>query len=201
MGCSSFKNDLLFNKGDSVFKVYSIDASSHMHGGTAFQVRANSGTNFLVTNAHVCKSLPSTFIRYENSYHNGFSSVVKIDEDHDLCLLKAADKAPPLEVHVGPLRTGQEIGFIGFPGVQYEGVGFGNYLGKDELNSLCPLIGCTDLGEVLHTNIPVIPGASGSPLFNTDEQVVGVIFAINSRYMNWSFAINSKYLQNLLDKN
>lgn len=50
--------------------------------------------------------------------------------------------------------------------------------------------------DAINTTVLARPGSSGSPLIDSEGQVVGVLFAIDDK--NWAFAVPLKHLQKLL---
>lgn len=85
--------------------------------------------------------------------------------------------------HAGSLRAGQPLGTLGFPGaLMLENLEFVIATFKDgTLSSLRPFYngpcGPEDLGQILHFNLLLEPGTSGSPVFDHEGYIVAVNFA------------------------
>lgn len=140
-----------------------IRVDSHTVAGTAFNVVAPSGRVYLVTNAHVCGNNTVLFSNDGDTSH--LHLLVKLYKKADLCILttlstsglKLAEtyhKKEPIQTLGNPLlvRT-LTSGTL---------KNFGND-GKD---------------YVLVIDRLLAPGASGSPIVNSKDEVIGVIEAI-----------------------
>ena len=85
--------------------------------------------------------------------------------------------------HIGSLRVGQPLGTLGFPGaLMLENLELVIATFKNgTLSSLRPFyngpFGPEDLGQILHFNLLLEPGTSGSPVFDHEGYIVAVNFA------------------------
>lgn len=102
------------------------------------------------------------------------AEVTGVAADSDLALLQLADGAdmPVAELREGPLRPGEEVFAVGYPGGGPARVSPGRVL---------EMIDGTVLGEpaeVIRVEVDITQGNSGGPLVDRDGLVVGVVFAI-----------------------
>ena len=102
------------------------------------------------------------------------AEVTGVATDSDLALLQLADDAdmPVAELRDGPLRSGEEVFAVGYPGGGPARVSPGRVLG---------MIDGTVLGEpaeVIRVEVDIAQGNSGGPLVDREGLVVGVVFAI-----------------------
>ena len=85
--------------------------------------------------------------------------------------------------HAGSLRAGQPLGTLGFPGaLMLENLELVIATFREgTLSSLRPFydgpFGPEDLGQILHYNLLLEPGTSGSPVFDHEGYIVAVNFA------------------------
>ena len=109
------------------------------------------------------------------------------------------------------LRVGQPLGTIGFPGLSV----FYNELfpiaifKNGPLSSLRPFLdnnffanpGNSEISSILHYNMIIHPGTSGSAVFDHEGYVVGINYAFEFAESNGkeSFGINVRYIWELID--
>lgn len=182
-----------------------VRPSNHHSGGTGFNIKTPSGKIFTVTNAHICGIAENGVlhvVRPDGRY--SVARVVEVSSKTDLCLVEAtkddgarlADKMIMME----------DITVIGHPHLLPLTITFGKALSKykvtlmigenvnpedcvgpgmhliDMTGSIADLIFgvknvCTRDFNSIYTNAKILPGNSGSPVFNAAGRVVGVVFA------------------------
>lgn len=151
-------------------------------------VLGNQGTAFpldyqghFLTSAHIFGA--STNATLWLNGQRAEASVIKVDEDADLALLKANPGAiPPQPLQFASqtnYRLGAEVYSIGFP--------LSDFLGREpRLNQglISATVGIQDNPDFIQVSVETQPGNSGSPLFNEQRQVIGVMQAtINAAEM------------------
>jgi S1-C subfamily serine protease len=177
-GHSTDFSDIFGSNKDSVV---TIKTDSGL--GTGFY----AGDNFIVTNFHVVSN--SKNITFCNTYKSGFNqvdSIVAVDKQHDLIVLYTEHAGKPVKFAMShDLTPGMELISIGSPqGFEKSFVG-GNLSQIRE-------------SGLMQISIPVSPGASGSPVFNSKGDVVGVVVAQRKEAQNLNFAIPSEFVIKLL---
>lgn len=168
---------------DLVFKVERYKYGVLQGSSTAFSVRILNGSTFVLTNRHVCHEkadveyvlIDSRDRRYDAKYYRNHALA-------DLCLLRV-DTVLPIAEFVSP-HFDEHVMVIGsrrgvFPV-------FENGIIKEQvvINSFLEGENYFFLGQVIKVNTD--EGASGSPVFNSDQYVVGVLFGTadgNHSYM------------------
>lgn len=167
----------------SIFIVTS-ETKEGMSGGTAFLTLTPSGVPVIVTNRHVCEGADRDMREFTLHFQDKtYKAKLAAKSNHaDLCLLlpepALVATVRPLPLQPRPLTPGEAVCVHGHPrlrpitefagiflGQQWEQIGTGEPFRK----STVVLIGCVDF--------MILPGNSGSPLFNSQDQVAGVVFA------------------------
>jgi S1-C subfamily serine protease len=153
--------------------------------GTGFYVTPN----LIVTNIHVIRN--SSDVSFSSAYNEGFSQVhhiVATDDAHDLAVLYAEKTGPPVTLAESKgLVPGMELVCIGSPQGYEKTFTSGNF-SQMRQNGL------------MQISIPVSPGSSGSPVFDVNGRVVGVVVAQRKEAQNINFAIPSEFVLALLQK-
>ncbi len=195
----------------SIVKVLNIAGNG---GGTGWVARSG-GKKVIVTNDHVCGVQFGGMVRIEQD--NGQPSlkrVLKRNFERDLCLVEGVD-APALTIANNPARIDDDVKVLGHPGLRPTAPARGTYTGNGivaigfEANEdgTCPtsaekqssLFGeyCILHMELGYTTVPIMPGNSGSPITNSDGEVIGVINSADSTG-NQGMFVPLNYLKEML---
>lgn len=178
-----------------------------------------SGTGFFIspslvaTNYHVVDSGNHISVYFGNTKR--MAEVVLRDRQNDLALLKVTPDADPIKAATFNMtphcfdissksrtRAGERVFVLGFP---LSGI-LGSQISVSEgiINSI---VGIDNDPRDFQISVPIQPGNSGSPLFNSRGQVIGIVNAtLNPQILqgqgdvpqNVNFAIKVTYLQNLI---
>lgn len=157
---------LMHQPEKSVVMLVTSDGRS---GGTGFEVLSPSGHKYIVTNEHMCA------VGATNAIVNGRTIPLRVIEQQptpDLCLLEPIAGLPPLRLAGQDLRPGDLIDIYGYgmllPLTHTSGV----YVGDSG-----PMI-TAYFGFVSgYATAQILPGNSGSPVLNSNGDVVGIVFA------------------------
>lgn len=210
----SLHTDWLINKiGRNTVYITNPRGASIRGSATGFEVQAPSGRIYTLTNAHVCELGKDQIVLLQEKRHSDRlipKRIIEIYADNDLCLIEGLDNYEGLS-----LASGYEIGdlnyAVGYPLGEAMNLSFGYLKAKEKV--LIPMLerdpaDCNEPGmsvqeyptlfgpvkicaiqrRSVHTNIPIYPGNSGSPMVNMFGHVTGVIFASNTRTA-WGFAV------------
>ena len=153
--------------------------------------------NMIATNYHVIEGAARgtvKLVRRPTKYT--IDSVLAIDKDNDLALLKVSEPSDikPLTLinDSETVRRGEGVFVVGNP------EGLEGTLSVGIISNLHSL----EDNKRLQMTAPISPGSSGGPVLNTKGKVIGV--AVGSRQalgaQNLNFAIPSNYLKKLLDQ-
>ena len=168
-------------------------------------VRIQTPKEFKSTGFVVGKDLVATTLHSMDGFKTGsveliepvrkhtIESIVAVDENHDLAILKVPGlDAPVLEIGDSrKVRVGDTVFVAGNP-LKYRNTFSVGIVSGFEPSSLAVK------NEVIQITAPVSPGSSGSPALNTDGAVVGVLSSINFDGQNLNFFVPSNRLSTLL---
>lgn len=169
--------------------------------GTGFFIHKNG---YIVTNHHVIDKAKSIQVEIKsgNSSVSYKAKVQMVDKTNDLAILKIEDtKFTPLPLvpyqikRDGLAEVGSGVFTLGYPLV-LSGMGKEVKFTDGKISSRT---GYEQNINSYQTSVPIQPGNSGSPLFNDQGQLVGVINAIVKNTDNVSYAIKTAYLVNLIE--
>lgn len=201
-------------------EIYRIQYSSNPNSfiGTAFAVISDSGDVHLITAGHVCDALSTlgstAFVRLNDSSVLKIMTNYHVSKTTDLCSLGIIETDSYLELATSVRAS---IGFVvGFPVGYRLAAQSGSLLeiktqqwpspNQDDCQEPYDMVPsdpgniisvpvCAREMDILTTNIPVAPGNSGSPVLNTDGEVVGVVSAYNTDTPMWGLMIPLKDLR------
>jgi serine protease Do len=159
------------------------------YAGTGFLVSSNG---YIITSHHVVKGADSVYV--ENEVLGTLkTSVVYSDAANDVSVLRIENP----EVKVGKLpytisateaNLGEDVFTLGFP---REDIVFGE-------GSISALSGYGQNPNSYQVSVPVNPGNSGGPLFNSKGDLVGIISGLQTETSGAAFAIKSSILLDVL---
>jgi S1-C subfamily serine protease len=215
---SGMVNSLMKEEPVSSDAIGSIQFGENLPKGNTRKT-ASSGSGFLltrtglvVTNHHVVLDASDIHVVFPSVDKSFEATIALKDAINDIALLKLKDfyyesvfnsDIPYRIVPSSSAHLGQEVFTLGFPlsGILGSQVNFSS--GK--INSV---FGIDDDPRLLQISNPIQPGSSGSPLFNTKGELVGIIVStIGAEYIlkatgtlpqNVNFSIKSDYLLNLI---
>lgn len=159
----------LENKVDA----YVVRVEHESHYGTAFFV-THKGRSFLVTNEHVCSSKENRYTISSPIFEGKpVFRAIKKDKNIDLCVLSVKKGKEGLVI-AKHIRIFDAVGTTGFPNAigPRSSRGMITHIGPDPAREM--------MGKVIISTAVVDFGSSGSPLYNHDYEVVGVI---SQKYM------------------
>lgn len=153
---------------------------------TGFSISNTDEHSYVLTNQHVCDMRDKA--AYSLTLTNGIrvdAKYVSIDPFADICLLKTKQNIPKVVLAENNAVRGDRVLTIGGPDGVFPVITDGHISGyynihmkKDseeddgefEVNFRCQLM-----------SAPIYQGSSGSPVFDVNGEVVGIVFAVRDR--------------------
>lgn len=167
------------------------------HGGTGIILKSSSNKSEVLTNAHVCEVVKEGGVVITETGKYQVNST-KISQVSDLCILTVlSDLYYSTKLAAKTPQMYDEIAVVGHPALMPNIISKGHLSGKDILQVMTGIKPCTeeDMAEnplvcVFIGGIPVVksfesrlvsstimPGSSGSGVYNTNNELIGVVFA------------------------
>lgn len=158
--------------------------------GSGFLISHNG---YVVTSYHVVKEADSIAIENEK-FGRLKTHILFSDAASDISILKietelATMQPLPYTLNRGEANLAEEVYTLGYP---REEVVFGE-------GSVSALSGYKQTPLAYQVSVPVNPGNSGGPLFNTKGDLVGIISGVQTETLGAAFAIKSTELLKVLD--
>jgi len=160
-------------------------------GGTGFLI---DGKGYLVTNAHVVRN--ATVVEVQNSQGEYKARILHLDPAADLAFLKIEDTSfrsygqLPYGISRMKARLGEDLFTMGYP--------------RDEIVYSKGYVSARTgfKGDTLAYQITIAanPGNSGTPVFNKDGEVVGIVSGSQQNAQMVVFAIRSKNIFRAVDE-
>ncbi|MDB4297119.1 serine protease [Flavobacteriaceae bacterium] len=168
--------------------------------GTGFAI---SSDGYIITNQHVSKGSKNIRVKgingdFSTSYH---AKVVKESKKYDLAILKIDDdrfekqNELPYLINNSINDVGSSVYALGYPLITKMGSEI--KLTNGIISSSSGYKGNKNTYQV---SVPIQPGNSGGPLFNTKGEIIGVISSHLTNTENVSYAIKSSCIYKLLEE-
>lgn len=165
----------------STYRVYVLSTEGGVSTGSGVQVASTR----ILTNCHVVANAKEVVVEHSATGLKLPAQGVSTDQGRDACVLEVTG-APGRPVKQARfVSNGDTVHVLGYPQSSRLTVSEGKVLEADfRFNN----------DTAIHTSNYCAPGASGGPLLNNDGELVGLIFAGNSRTKT-CFAVPAYYLQ------
>lgn len=162
-----------------------------LSGGSGFLIDAKG---YVVTNAHVLKGKKVVVVN--NAGQELTADIIYTDKNLDLALLAIHDDEykQPKNLPFGISKSidlGEEVFTLGYPRADNDIV-----YGKGYLSAESGFDGDSNTYQI---QISANPGISGSPVFNDNGQLVGIVSARQKQMEGVAFAIKSKKVVELIE--
>ncbi len=179
----------------SVVLLTLLDAAGDpLASGTGFAI----GPSLVATNYHVVEHATRLRATLADNTSVDVAAVVAQDEKNDLALLRldGPRTLAPLTLGLGSIEPGDRVVVVGNPlglaGTVSEGI-----VSAVRLKGLGEDSGDYSDRPLLQITAPISPGSSGSPVFNSAGEVIGIAVAHLVEGQNLNLAIPSRFLNDL----
>lgn len=217
MGDKSLSEDLYIGFESGLMKVIWTDRQENLYlklyptsednvstsndvksSGTGFAI---SSDGYIVTNQHVLVGATKISVRgVKGNFSMVYNAkVVLEDKNNDLAIIKIDDKSftslgvPPYKINSSLSDVGSSVYALGYP--LRATMGDEVKLTNGIISSKAGFQGDITTYQI---TVPVQPGNSGGPLFDSDGNIAGIINAKHIGAENASYAIKTSYLMNLI---
>lgn len=195
---------------DAVAMIFVQYADGRVFTGTGFAVRSDANGGELITNKHVVTDSAGNLaerigVVFNGTPQNFRADLIRVHPDADLALIRASvHRGFPTVKKIAPATRngvmGEPVAVLGFPlgvdiaqGQDWSKVGAAVTLTLGTVSRVLP--------ELLQLDSYGAQGASGSPIFDRDGNVIGVLYAgqpgSNGRII---YAVPARYVQELLSR-
>lgn len=182
--------DIVLKQKKAVVTIYINDKDGNQVAtGSGFVIDPNG---IIATNFHIVSKWleadNTILFKMENGSFYPVEALISFDEDNDVALLKVSGK----ELLTIKLATGYET-------KQGESVVvIGSPLGLETTVSDGIISSIRGKGGIIQITAPISPGSSGSPVFNSKGEVIGVATFLIKEGQNLNFAIPVRHVTKLL---
>lgn len=180
------------------------------HDGDRHEAWTGSGTGvvittdgYIVTNYHVVEDANEISVElYKKDFRFAYNAEIQVyDKGLDLAILKISDPdfEPyyyiPFTINLTQLDVGTRVFALGYPLTAL--IGDEIRFNEGTVSSSSGIQGDQSTYQV---SVPVQPGNSGSPLFDYNGNLVGIVSSKIMQADNISYAIKSRYIRTLLNR-
>ena len=167
--------------------------------GTGASVRSNKNYSDILTAGHVCADMeiPEVFgdqhvttftlVDFTGRIFNG--DLIAIDHEADLCLLRIYTPTRAAQISEKELASGDPVWYSGYP------LGIYN---PYTLHHFSGYFSGSDADGFYMYSLPAAPGASGSPIFDKDQKLVGVVSAIPEDFSHLTIGAGTQRIKAFL---
>lgn len=169
-----------------------VEDEMHEVSATGVVVKTNKDFNYILTVAHFCEetNLDVSIKSTSNTNDEYHGQTVSLDDKLDLCLIRMPKKnnffvAIKLAAHEPDI--GSDVSTIGAPLSIFPLKNTG-YVASNFIPSKKEQHFCKDC-KLFVITVPSIEGSSGSPVYNSNYELVGIINGVYRRYEHLTIAI------------
>lgn len=188
-------------------------------GGSGSIVYSDKSYSIILTNAHVCKVIEKggrvTNVHDKSALVESYA----IYDKHDLCQIKvSADMGPSVKIAKQESEKQEDIIISGHPNLLPQTFSNGKITGKQEVDIMIELKACTEedakenVACIFFGGIPVVkkfeatttsalimPGSSGSAVYNNKAEIVAVVFA-GRQGLSYGYLVPFEHVKQFLEQ-
>lgn len=219
---SSGESNLLLPHTPEEFSKTAVEITTMAEnsGGTGVILSSHNGESDILTNNHICEAIKEGgLVQYQGKklLINGY----KKSKEHDLCLIRVRENLgiSTRVANKAPERMSNAI-VVGHPGLLPDLITKGHF--SDKLNIklivgmkkcenkenasleetlLCLLMGGMPILKSFESQVisaMIAPGNSGSPVYNDQGEIAGLVFAGNGQGISYGFIVPQEYVFNFV---
>ncbi|MBR6690875.1 MAG: serine protease [Bacilli bacterium] len=187
---------LILNKKDNIYNsvvyIESIDETT-IRSGSGFVYKIEDGINYVVTSYHVIEGYTDVYV-YNNEKEKVKADILNYDEYTDIAVLTIKDVLKLKEISIGnsdKVNVNDKIYVIGTP-LDISNINTkvaGTILSVNKKITIETTHGSSNL-NVIEVNAKVDDGNSGSPLLNSINEVIGMMFIKENDEVSYALPIN-----------
>jgi len=181
--------EIMEKYGNAVVLIATIKNNEEISQGSGFIVKDEG---VIVTNYHVIEAAYPALIKLKSGDIYEDISVIDYNERKDIAVIKVKAFDLPTVVlgNSNNVKVGEKVVVIGNPH------GFENTIADGLLSQIRD----TKLGYRLHQiSAPISPGSSGSPVFNSSGEVIGIATLSDIEGQNLNFSVPINYVRGMID--
>lgn len=163
--------------------------------GVAIELAKDRPRTLIMTAGHLCMETfgPSILLSeikvMTKSGEGYYGTLVSIDPNFDLCLIRVDEKLPIAKIAKKEPVSGDRVSYSGYP--------TGLYI-PGTLNYFDGYMSGTDMtGDHLY-NFPATGGSSGSPVYNSKGEIIAIISAVMVDFEHMVFAVGTDNIKNFI---
>jgi S1-C subfamily serine protease len=188
-------------------------------GGTGVIYHSTAKHSFVLTNNHICNAVQHGGVVLKNEARYMVRGY-KPSAVHDLCMLYVdGDLGVDTEIANTAPDLYSKATVVGFPHLAPETVVQGHFSKEHIISIQTGSRPCTDeeveqLGlqclfggfpivhkyEAQFVSATILPGNSGSPVYNDDGEIAGMVFASDSRELAYAEIVPQEYVKNFVQE-
>lgn len=197
-----------------------ITGYNERSGGSGVILSSSRNSSKILTNAHVCGVVKNGgIVRSERT--RGVVKSYKVSDIHDLCLITTNNNFRiNTVVSNNPPENYEDATVVGHPGLLPSIITKGHFSEKQLItimtgsrkceesdlkdpksNLFCSLFGMLPVIKTFEAQVvssTIMPGSSGSPVFNSDGEIAGLVFA-GSGSFGYAMVVPLEYIVSFLE--
>lgn len=175
---------------------FNVIGMDNQRFATGFHLKYE-GKVYIVTNKHVCdfnkKVYDHDFIQFEDYV----GKVIAVDTTHDLCLV-SSNRKMGLKLSENASKPTDELILVGHPRGLGKTIRHGYHVSDEKIYA--NWIGFAKMYDSIQASFIAYGGNSGSPVCNTDGDVVAVLYAGDPRFHTETVLVPLEYIKKFISK-
>ena len=175
---------------------FNIIGRGNQRYATGFHLQYE-GKVYIVTNKHVCDFNKQIYGHNNIQFEDYVGKVIAVDTVHDLCLV-TSNRSRGLRLSDKPAKPTDELILVGHPRGLGKTIRHGYYVSDEKI--VARWIGFANKYDAIMASFIAYGGNSGSPVCNTDGNVVAVLFAGSPSFHTETLLVPLSYIKKFISK-